>query len=70
MASSILKSFGIVGLIIFILFVIIFAPFATIWAANTLFPTLNIGYSFDTWLATILLGVFFRGSETSIKASK
>jgi hypothetical protein len=28
---------------------------------NTLFPTLAIPYTFETWCATILIGVFLRG---------
>ena len=34
---------------------IISSPLATIWALNTLFPMLNIPYSFVTWLAVIVL---------------
>jgi len=67
MISVISKTFGVVGLIVFILAVIVFGPFLTIWAANTIFPTLAIPYTFDTWLATILLGGFFRGSSVSSK---
>ena len=34
--------------------VIIVGPFLTIWALNTLFPALNIAYTFDTWAAASL----------------
>lgn len=34
---------------------IISSPLATIWALNTLFPMLNIPYSFVTWLAVVVL---------------
>lgn len=50
---SLQNAFLLVGLIIL---VILLAPFATIWSLNTLFPALTIPYSFDTWLAVVLLG--------------
>jgi len=46
---------------------VVFFPFAVIWAANTLFPALAIPATFDTWLAIVILGMFFRG-EASFKA--
>lgn len=54
--------------IIFWLIVIValvaIGPLLTIWALNTLFPVLNISYSFDTWAAIVLLGMFFRANVT------
>jgi hypothetical protein len=54
--------------IIFWLIVIValvaIGPLLTIWALNTLFPVLNIPYSFDTWAAIVLLGMFFRANVT------
>ena len=41
--------------IIFALVVIACGPLITIWALNTLFPSLAIAYTFDTWLAALLL---------------
>jgi len=52
--------------IAFILFVIIIGPIATIWAANTLFPALAIGYTVETWFAVVILGAFFR-TKVSLK---
>ena len=46
-------------LFLFIVFVILFAPLAYIWALNTLFPALNIDYSFVNWLAICLVHSFF-----------
>lgn len=43
-------------LIVAIILIVLLAPFATIWSLNTLFPALAIPYSFDTWLAVVLLG--------------
>lgn len=53
-------------LVVFILFMIIIGPLMTIWAANTLFPALAIPYSFESWIAVIILGAFFR-ANVSVK---
>lgn len=45
-----------------VLFVLVAAPFASIWALNTLFPALVIPYTFDTWLASLLLSGAVGGS--------
>jgi hypothetical protein len=37
------------------LLIIVFAPLCSIWALNTLFPVLGIPYSFETWVAVILV---------------
>jgi hypothetical protein len=46
----------VVLLIALIVLVVVIGPLATIWALNTLFPIVNIPYSFDTWAAALLLG--------------
>ena len=38
---------------------IIFGPFLTIWALDTLFLNLNIPYTFETWAASAFLSTFF-----------
>jgi hypothetical protein len=40
----------------FVVAVVIGGPLVSIWALNTLFPVLAIPYTFETWLAVILLG--------------
>jgi hypothetical protein len=52
----------IVGVIILILLLVVFAPFLTIWSLNTLFPVLAIPFTFDTWAAIVLLGMWVRGT--------
>lgn len=49
--SDAIKIVGLIGLIILL---IIFGPLATIWALNTVF-SLNIAYTFWTWLGTLVL---------------
>jgi cadmium resistance protein CadD (predicted permease) len=38
-----------------LLFLIAIGPLCTIWALNTLFPVLNIAYTFETWCAVVVL---------------
>lgn len=50
--------------ILFIVLLVIVGPIATIWSLNTLFPALGIPYSFETWLAVVVLGGVFKSSVT------
>ena len=43
-------------LVLLIIALVIAGPFITIWSLNTLFPALVIPYTFETWLAAIILG--------------
>ena len=54
-----MKYLIIIGIV---LAVAIIMPIATIWSLNTLFPVLAIPLSFDTWIATIVLGGVVGGS--------
>jgi hypothetical protein len=56
--------------IVVILFLLIVAPFLTIWSLNTLFPVLEIPYTFETWSATILLTAVLQSSSLSFKNRK
>jgi hypothetical protein len=44
------------------IWMIIFGPFCAIWALNTLFLTVNIGYTFETWCASALLCLLVKSS--------
>jgi hypothetical protein len=50
--------------VILVVALVAIGPLLTIWAFNTLFPVLNIPYSFDTWAATVLIGGFIRANVT------
>lgn len=39
--------------------VVYFVPLMIIWSLNTLFPVLEIPYTFETWAATAILSSFF-----------
>jgi len=47
-------------LLAFAVALVIILPFASLWSLNTLFPSLDIQYTFDTWVAALFLsnGVF------------
>ena len=49
----------VLPLFIMALLIYVVAPFAYIWAINTLFPMLHIDYSFESWLAMALVHSFF-----------
>jgi hypothetical protein len=48
--------------LVLIVAIIIAGPLLSIWSLNTLFPVLAIPYTFETWLAVMLVGGMFRGS--------
>lgn len=50
---------GLVIWLCLIIAIVIFGPFVTAWALNHIFH-LNIEYSFDTWVAIVILGAFLR----------
>jgi hypothetical protein len=50
--------------VIAVIVLLIAGPFIVIWSVNILFPTAAIPYTWETWLATILLGAFFRANVT------
>lgn len=47
-------------IIVIAVLLVIFGPFATIWSLNTLFPVLAIPYTFDTWLAIVVVASLFK----------
>jgi hypothetical protein len=58
------KGFGILAVAAIVIGLLILGPLATIWAVNTLFPVLAIPYSFETWVAVVVLGMFFKSNVT------
>ena len=54
---------------IFLLLIVVglLVPFAFLWALNTLFPVLELEYSFVNYLAVCLIQAFFRSDVFSIK---
>jgi hypothetical protein len=52
MIKSLLK---LIAGIVLIVAVIVLGPIAGIWSLNTLFPVLNISYTWETWAAYFLI---------------
>jgi hypothetical protein len=46
-----------------ILLLLVLFPLATIWSLNTLFPALAIPVTFETWVATVILGGVVGGTN-------
>lgn len=64
MKESTLLGFGIIGLIILIVFALCF-PLITLWAINTLlFPIFSIPYSWSTYFAMIVITWITSGRVT------
>jgi hypothetical protein len=59
----------ILGVALIAILIIAIGPFLTIWAVNTLFPSLAIPFNLYTWSAVIILGAFFR-ANVSVKKDK
>lgn len=59
--------FKVLFLVAIAIALVVIAPFASIWALNTLFPALNIAYTFDTWLAALLLSGALGGSSVRFR---
>ncbi len=64
--GTILKGLSGVTLVIAVIMLVIFWPFAIIWAVNTLFA-FGIAYTFWTWLAVLVLTMAF--GKTSVNKS-
>jgi hypothetical protein len=57
----------IILMLVVLITVAILGPILTIWALNTLFPSLAIPTTLETWSAVILLGIAIRGDGISFK---
>jgi len=58
------NTFTVLLIIALVIVLLVAGPLIVIWSANILFPALAIPYTWETWLATILLGAFFRANVT------
>ena len=51
-----MKNLTLATITVLVVLLVLVGPFVSIWCLNTLFPSLAIAYTWDTWLATCLLG--------------
>ena len=56
----------VVGFAVLIVTLVLLGPWLVIWAMNTLFPILVIPYTWQTWLAVLIMGAFFQ-TKVSVK---
>lgn len=62
------KNLGIIAIVLLIVGFVLLGPLAVIWAWNTLFGAVYpIAYTFWTWLAVMIIGVFIR---SDVKVTK
>jgi hypothetical protein len=59
--------FKLILAIAFIIFLVVIGPILTIWALNTLFPALAIPFTFETWLAVVIIGGVLKSRVTTSK---
>ena len=65
-----LGTLGALAFIVTLIALVILGPWVVIWAWNTLFGSvLAIPYTFWTWLAVLIIGVFIRGDVKVTKKS-
>jgi hypothetical protein len=61
---------GILVIALLLIAAVILGPLAVVWAWNTLFgPVYPIAYTFWTWLAVLIIGVFIRSDVKVTKKS-
>jgi hypothetical protein len=61
MFDSIIKVTLAIAVVVVLLAI---GPWLVIWSLNTLFPVLAIEFTFWTWCAVMIMGVFFRANVT------
>ena len=62
-----MKAITVILGIMLAIFLLLIGPFVTVWAWNVLFGALyTIPYTWETWLAVVVLGVFLR-AKVSVK---
>jgi hypothetical protein len=56
------EGFKLLALAALIIGIIVLGPLMLIWSVNTLFPVVNIPYTFETWVAAAIIPSLFRVS--------
>lgn len=55
---------GVIFMLLLAVAVVVGGPLASIWALNTLFPSVAIPYTFETWLAAFIIPAAFKTNVT------
>jgi uncharacterized membrane protein len=65
------ETLGIIGIAVLVALLVVIGPIATIWAWNELFGSFHtIELTFNTWLAVVVLGMYFTGSGLTYRSKK
>lgn len=59
-----MNTFATILAVIVVILAVVFGPFVMIWSVNTLFPVAAIPYTFETWVAAIVLAGVFKANVT------
>lgn len=59
-----MKLIALIALVAFIIALVIVGPLLTIWALNILFPVLAIPYTWQTWVAVVIVAGLFKTNLT------
>jgi len=59
-----MKLIALIALVAFIIALVIVGPLLTIWSLNILFPVLAIPYTWQTWVAVVIIGGLFKTNLT------
>ena len=54
------------GFAVLIVALVLLGPLLVIWAMNTLFPVLAIPFTWQTWLAVLIMSAFFAQPKVSV----
>ena len=59
-----MKLIALIAVVAFIIALVLVGPLLTIWALNILFPVLAIPYTWQTWVAVVIIGGLFKTNLT------
>jgi hypothetical protein len=59
-----MKILALIAVIALIIFLVIIGPLLTIWSLNILFPVLAIPYTWQTWVAVVIVAGIFKTNLT------
>ena len=59
-----MKLIALIALVAFIIALVIVGPLLTIWSLNILFPVLAIPYTWQTWVAVVIVAGLFKTNLT------
>lgn len=69
-----MKVLAAIGILILLVLVVVFGPWAIVWAINvfgaTFWPTMVLPYNLDTWGAVAIAGIAINSRHIRVKVDK